>query len=469
MENVLIKKRKIVYPKIVNGLFRKFKSIILLIAYLVYYCLPWLRWERGENLPNQAILYDIVGRKYYLFDIVVYAQDIFWLAAVLIISAMFLFYITGLFGRAFCGYFCFQTLWTDAFMHVERFIQGDRNKQMRLSKAPWKLEKIVKISATHLIILFISFWTGLSFTLYWGDAPTILVEFIYGEASYSAYVTTFLLTFMTYLMGQHAREQVCLYMCPYARFQTVMIDKDTLIPAYQALRGERDKGRHKASKGNKTQTERQQNNYGDCVDCGVCLHVCPTGIDIREGHQLGCIECGLCIDACNSIMDSVKYPRGLIGYYSENQLENSPKAKNPYLKFKSFAYVTVLVVTSTLLVLSVIGRKPFEATLNQTRQPLFTVLSDATIQNRYDIKLTNKTNKMAEYIFKLEGLEGAVLDLGHFKSYTLQAEKSVRFAIKIKSNQSQVSAKKKAIKVIAINRLAEETQEVVMDTFFFSP
>lgn len=468
-ESDLYQKRIAPVPKAVKGRFRRFKSVVLWLAFSVFFLLPWIKWDRGQGLPDQIVLFDIAGRKFYLFDMVVHAEDIFWLAGLLIIAAMLLFYVTGLVGRAFCGYFCFQTLWTDAFMHIERLVQGDRNKQLRLRKMPWNSEKIRKIGLTHLLVLATAFWTGLTFVLYWGDAYELSTQFFSGTAPLPAYVTAFFLTVSTYVMGQLAREQVCNYMCPYARFQSAMIDKDTMIPAYDMQRGERTKGRIKASKNYKTVEQRKQENYGDCIDCGVCVQVCPTGVDIRDGHQLGCIECGLCIDACNQIMDSVNFPKGLIGYYSENTLEQSPDSKNPFFKLKSFAYFTVIITTLSMLLYSVSHRDSFEATLNQIRQPLYTILADGTIQNKYAIKLANKTTQTAEYKLVLTGLPGGKIDMGYHPTYILRPEKSIQFLIKIKLRPEKATTHKKEIHIQAINIRVPEQPAVDMKAFFFVP
>jgi len=323
-----------IYPRSVKGRFRTLKWGILALAYAVYFLLPWMRWHRDYGAA-QAVLFDIPGRRFYLFDLIVYPQDIFWLAGFLMIAAMLLFLVTGLAGRVFCGYFCFQTLWTDVYMLFERLVQGERPARIRLSKQPWGAEKILKLGTTHALWLLTAFATGLTFTLYWADAPTLFVEFFTGEAPFPAYATTVFLTVTTYVMAGLAREQVCTYMCPYARFQSVMFDRDTLIVSYDDKRGEGSAGRAKVAAGLKSRDERQARGVGDCIDCGYCVQVCPTGIDIRNGLQYQCIHCALCVDACDTIMDKMNWPRGLIRYTSENALEGKPTR---LLKLKNIGY-----------------------------------------------------------------------------------------------------------------------------------
>ncbi|QKT03282.1 cytochrome c oxidase accessory protein CcoG [Ectothiorhodospiraceae bacterium 2226] len=413
--------RVAIYPRSVKGRFRNLKWGILGLAYGVYFLLPWLRWDRGQG-PSQAVLFDIPGRRFYLFDLVVYAQDIFWLAGLLIIAALLLFFVTGILGRVFCGYFCFQTLWTDVFLFVERFVQGERPARIRLAKAPWSVGKAAKLSLTHLLWLLIAMATAATFVLYWGDAPSLLVAMVTGEAPSAAYVTVFFLTATTYVMAGWAREQVCTYMCPYARFQSVMFDSDTRIVGYDTGRGEGKAGRAKLAPGLKTREERHAKGVGDCVDCGYCVQVCPTGIDIRNGLQIECISCALCIDACNNIMDHAGFPRGLIGYTSEKEQSGAPVR---VLKPKTYGYGLALLVAVGALTWSVAAREPFELSVTQIRQPLAVTLSDGRVQNNYELKLTNKTNETARYAIGITGLQGAELEIGRFETVSLEPGRSV--------------------------------------------
>ncbi len=417
-----------IYPRTVKGRFRNLKTAILLLAYGVYFLLPWLRWDRGTG-PDQAVLFDLAGRRFYIFDLVVYAQDIFWLAGLLVIFAMLLFFVTGLAGRVWCGYFCFQTLWSDVFYMVERWIQGERNKRMKLARSPWNANKILRYSLTWLVWLLISLLTGVAFTLYWGDAPELFMQMITGKAPFAAYATTLFLTATTYVMAGLAREQTCTYMCPYARFQGVMFDSDTLIVAYDEKRGEREKGRQKPSKQWLAREARIENGVGDCIDCGFCVQVCPVGIDIRKGQQYECISCALCIDACDTIMDSIGYPRGLIRYTSEKGLEG--KKSNPYT-LKNIGYAVVLVLTIGALIWSIMTRSDVEVNVRQIRQPLSVLLSDGRVQNRYELKLNNKTSKPRHFRLEIRGLPDAELVSNWKDDIKLNPEHSIKFQARIK-------------------------------------
>ncbi|MFO8155010.1 MAG: cytochrome c oxidase accessory protein CcoG [Pseudomonadota bacterium] len=427
-------KRIPIHPRSVKGPFRRFKLAIMLVAYGVYFLLPWLRWER-ETGPNQAVMFDIPGRTFYIFDLTVFAQDIFWLAGFLIIGAWLLFFATSVFGRVFCGYFCFQTLWTDAYMYIERFIQGDRPRQKRLYNGPWNMEKIGKYAATHISWLLLALLTGLTFTLYWADAPSLVMQMVQGEAPFAAYATTGILMTTTYVMAGLAREQVCTYMCPYARFQSAMFDRDTLIVGYDANRGERENGRHPLKKGLKTREERMAQGYGDCIDCGLCVQVCPTGIDIRDGLQYQCISCALCIDACNNIMDSVNFPRGLVRYSSENELEGG---KTHFFKFKNIGYAIGILVASTALVWSIVQRDPVEFYTSQVRQPLAVTLSDGRIQNRYDLRVSNKSTTSFTYQVRVEGLSDPSVDMGGYGAVEVAPEETSRLRARVSVDPERI-------------------------------
>lgn len=417
-----------IFPRSVKGKFRTLKWGVLVLAYGVYFLLPWLRWERAAA-PDQAVLFDIEARRFYVFDLVVHPQEIFWLAGFLVIAALLLFFVTGIAGRVFCGYFCFQTLWTDVYILIERLVQGERPARIRLSKAPWSAEKVIKLGATHLLWLLVAFATGLTFTLYWGDAPQLARAVFLGDAPFPAYATTLFLTLTTYVMAGLAREQVCTYMCPYARFQSAMFDRDTLIVAYDDQRGEGARGRAKLAKGLKTREERHAQGVGDCIDCGYCVQVCPTGIDIRNGLQYQCISCALCIDACNTIMDSLGWPRGLIRYDSQRRRE---EGRTRILKPKTIGYGVILLAAAAALAWNIVSTVGLDVAAIQVRQPLFVVLSDGRIQNSYEIKLNNLTEAPQRVEIALEGLPEAELDLGQIGDLVLDPQQRLRIRARVR-------------------------------------
>ncbi len=423
--------REPIHPKAIHGRFRRFKNGVLLLAYGVFFLLPWLRWDRLVG-PDQAVMFDIPSRRYYLFDLIVHAQDMFLLAGFLILAAWLLFFVTGLVGRAFCGYFCFQTLWTDVFMKVEHWVQGDRNKRMKLEKQPWNAEKITKKGLTIFIWTLIAFWTGFTFTAYWANAPQLFIDFFTGQAVSAAYITTGILTVTTLVAAGFAREQVCIYMCPYARFQAVMFDKETLLVSYDRHRGEGNIGRQPLQKGLMTREERQAAGTGDCIDCKLCVQVCPTGIDIRDGLQLACISCGLCIDACNEIMTKRGWPQGLIRYASEVELETGNKPS--LLKFRTIGYGIATTLASLLLIYGFYAMKPLDFAVLQIRQPLFVVMSDGTVQNNYQLKINNKEPVPLALELKVDGLNDAEVTIGgNFKTLDIPPDQTGNYLVHVRA------------------------------------
>lgn len=425
--NELYFKRALIVPRSVKGPFRRFKTAILWLGFAVYFLLPWLPWSRTDA-PSQAVMFDIPGRRYYLFDLTVYPQDIFWLAMLLFMAAVLLFFATALVGRAFCGYFCFQTLWTDAFIWLEHFIQGERPNRLRLTRASWSHpEKLLKVGGTRLIWGLLSFWTAFTFVLYFSHAPDMLAAFVNGEAAAAAYITTLALTLATYLAAGVLREHVCTFICPYGRFQSVMYDAETLAVHYDQRRGNGVSGRIAARTGMRTIQERSAQGHGDCVDCGLCVQVCPVGIDIRDGLQYKCISCGLCVDACNTIMDKMGWPRGLIRYDSEVNLAKTVPApvKLHWKSLKVMGYGISLVLMSSYLMYDMTHRNSFEHSIQQIRQPLFVTLSDGTIRNRYQIRLTNISGAEERYTIEARGLPQGALDLGNFHTVNIKNGKSV--------------------------------------------
>ena len=401
----LYKDRVKVYPKLVHGRFRKVKWLILATLLTGYYLLPWLRWDRGPTAPDQAVLFDIASRRFYFFWIEVWPQEIYYLTGILILAALSLFLVTSVAGRVWCGYTCPQTLWTDLFIHVERLIEGDRNRRMRSDKAPWTTAKVLKKSAKHLVWLAIAVATGGAWVFYFADAPTLALDLLAFQAPTPAYVFIGVFTVFTYMLGGIAREQVCIYMCPWPRIQGAMVDEDSLLVSYREDRGE-PRGPHKRGA--------SWDGRGDCVDCHACVAACPMGIDIRDGFQLECIQCALCIDACNDIMDRVDRPRGLIAYETFTNLDRRARGAQPVyrlLRPRVWIYVAAIAVVGAIMTGAMWNRSDLDVTIIRDRNPLFILLSDGSVRNRYTVKILNKAHEDRVFDISVRGLDDARLSL----------------------------------------------------------
>lgn len=380
----LYKKRVPIHPKRVSGIFRKLKWWIMAATLGVYYITPWLRWDRGPDTPNQAVLIDFPHSRFYFFFIEIWPQEIYYFAGMLIMAAVGLFFITSVFGRAWCGYACPQTVWTDLFIYVERLVEGDRGARIRLDKAPMSVSKAAKRITKYAIWLVISVTTGGAWIFYFADAPTLLDDFIHFDAQPVAYATVAVLTFTTFSLGGLMREQVCTYMCPWPRIQAAMMDEHSLTVTYKADRGEK---RAPYKKGESFE------NRGDCVDCNACVAACPAGIDIRDGQQLECITCALCIDACDEIMTKINRPRGLIDYDSiaamNGRIEGKPVPLKP-IRGRTIAYFALWAAIGVFMLFVFVGRTELDINVLRDRNPIYTQLKDGSIQNAYTFKVLNK-------------------------------------------------------------------------------
>lgn len=405
-ENItFFEKQARIYPRSVKGHYRRLKWLAIAILLVIYYGTPWLRWQRGENVPDQAVLIDMPAGRGYFFGIEIWPDEVYFITGILVLAAIGLFFATSMLGRVWCGYACPQTVWTDLFIWVEEKIQGDRNARMKLDKQGMTPERLWKKAVTHAIWLAIGLCTGGAWVFYFTDAPALLDRIRHLDVPWSVGSWILGLTASTYIMAGYAREQVCKYMCPYARFQSAMFDKDTLIIGYDADRGE-PRGKHK--KGD------SWDGKGHCIDCTQCVIVCPAGIDIREGLQMECIACGLCVDACNDVMDKMELPRGLIRYDTQRNQENRASAKlenRPLrdrlriLRPRSFYYMAVISVVSGLMLYGLQTRAQVELHAIQNRNPLFVKLSDGSIRNNYIIKILNKTHEARHFTLSIEGVE----------------------------------------------------------------
>jgi cytochrome c oxidase accessory protein FixG len=404
----LYEKRKGVYPKAVDGFFRRLKWAVMAVTLTIYYVTPWLRWDRGPYAPDQAVLVDLAHRRFYMFAIEIWPHEFYYVAGLLVMAGIGLFLVTSAVGRAWCGYACPQTVWTDLFQHVERAIDGDRNAQVRLASAPWGPEKIVKRVSKHAIWILIGVLTGGAWIFYFADAPTLMRSFLKGDAPMVAYTTVAILTATTYIFGGLMREQVCIYMCPWPRIQTAMLDEKSLLVTYKDWRGEpRTHGVKKAAdEGLKT---------GDCIDCTQCVQVCPTGIDIREGPQIGCITCALCIDACDKVMAQIGRPRGLIDYCTldDAAIEKTGGTAKPLLRTlfrpRTLAYLSIWTAIGVAMLFALGARTRLDLSVQQDRNPIYVQLSDGAIRNNYTVKVRNMETRPRKVLLGVSGLEEAMM------------------------------------------------------------
>jgi cytochrome c oxidase accessory protein FixG len=391
----LYAKREQIYPREVHGLFATWRVVMVALTLGIYYILPWINWGTGR----QAFLIDLPGRKFNLFFWTFWPQDLFYLTALLIISALSLFLFTAVAGRLWCGYTCPQTVWTEVFLWIERKIEGDRPKQMKLAAKPWDLDKVLKKGSKHLVWIVFSAWTGFTFVGYF----TPIRELSYSFASFSLGPwETFWIAFYgfaTYGNAGWLREQVCIYMCPYARFQSAMFDRNTLIISYDPKRGE-PRGSRRRSDSYKAM------GLGDCIDCTLCVQVCPTGIDIRNGLQYQCIACGACIDACDAVMDKMGYPKGLIRYTTENELEGAPRH---ILRPRVIVYTLLLAGIAAALVTAVLLRTPLELHVIRDRNVLYRPTDQGLVENVYLLKILNMDTEPHVYTVRAAGIEGLQL------------------------------------------------------------
>jgi len=396
-EPQLYAKREPIFPKRVKGNFRNLKWWILAITLGIYYITPWIRWDRGPNLPDQAVLVDLASRRFFMFWIEIWPHEFYFIAGLLIMAGLGLFLFTSALGRVWCGYACPQTVWTDLFILVERWMEGDRNAQVRLWNGKWTAHKWRLRLSKWAVWLVISVATGGAWVFYFADAPTLMVDLLTGQAAFVAYGSVALLTATTFFFGGFFREQICIYACPWPRIQAAMMDEDTLTVAYRDWRGEpRGKLRTIESEG-----------QGDCIDCMACVNVCPTGIDIRDGQQMACITCALCIDACDETMDRIGKPRGLIGYLAATD-EVSERAGNPprkiwkhILRPRTLAYTFLWGAVGMGLLVALFIRADIDVSVAQIRNPVSVILSDGSVRNAYDVRLKNKNGDDRAFLISI--------------------------------------------------------------------
>jgi len=396
----LYEKQKKIHPRSVTGRFARWRWIMVWLTQLVFYGLPWLTWN-----DRPAVLFDLDARRFYIFELVLHPQDFIFLTALLIISAYGLFLFTAVAGRLWCGFTCPQTVYTEIFLWVERRFEGDRLARMRLDAAPWSWNKAWRKTGKQAAWLAIGLWTGISFVGYFTPIRELTGEIAsFGLGPWESFWVLFY-GFATYGNAGYLREQVCLYMCPYARFQSAMFDRDTMIVSYDPQRGEARGSRSRKA-------DPKALGLGDCIDCSLCVQVCPTGIDIRDGLQYQCISCAACVDVCDGVMDKMQYPRGLIRFATQNGLVNRwsrAQVLRRVFRPRVLVYSGVLVLIAGAFVTSMLLRSPFKVDVVRDRGALARLVGDGQVENVYRLQVMNATERAQRYRVTVEGLDGAVI------------------------------------------------------------
>jgi cytochrome c oxidase accessory protein FixG len=404
-DRALYAARQKIYPRLAHGFYRRLKWIVMAATLGIYYGLPWLRWNRGPDLPDQAVLLDMANNRFFFFFLEIWPQEFYFVTGLLILAALVLFLVTSAAGRVWCGYTCPQTVWTDLMIVIERFWQGDRNARIRLDKEPWGALKLFKKGMTHLSWLAVGLLTGGALVFYFRDAPTLVRELISGTAPFIAYLFLGIFALTTYVLGGLAREQVCTYMCPWPRIQGAMTDSHTLLVSYKIVRGEPRGAMRKGVDGAVDWSRR-----GDCIDCKACIAVCPAGIDIRDGSQLECIQCALCIDACDEIMDRISRPRGLIAYETVAKIEANAAGRQQSFQLvrpRTMLYAGLSVLVGVIMLAGWLNRSVVEVNVLHDRNPPYVRLTDGSIRNGFTVKILNKLHMPRDYSVSVKGIADA--------------------------------------------------------------
>jgi cytochrome c oxidase accessory protein FixG len=391
----LFESAKKIYPREISGRFDRLSRLATITLLGLFYAVPWIPWDE-----RQAVLFDLPARKFHIFGLTLWPQDFPYLALLLMILAYSLFFFTAIGGRLFCGFACPQTVWTEIFIWMEQFTEGTRSQRMKLDKAPWSFNKFRRKFSKQFLWITFALWTGFTFVGYFQPIRELGADILALNVGGWTLFWGLFYGFATYGNAGYMREQVCKYMCPYARFQSAMFDKDTLIISYDEERGE-PRGSRKRTDDHKAR------GLGDCIDCQLCVQVCPTGIDIREGLQYECIACAACIDACDSIMDRMDYPRGLVRYTTENALHHK---KSRLLRPRVLIYASLLVILVAILVTSLATRTPVILDVIRDRNSLYREVGGDMIENIYTLKIVNQSPDAREFRLAVSGVDGISLD-----------------------------------------------------------
>jgi len=447
----LFEEHKKIYPLNVSGLFRKLKWFFLINMLAFYFVGPFFRWSRGADNPSQMILLDIPNRRFYFGPIEIWPQEVYYFTGILMVAALLLFLTTAVAGRIWCGWWCPQTIWVDLYMFFERLIEGDRRQRMALDKAPMSFGKFIKKVLKHSIWLFIGFITGLALVLYFGDAFEVLAGIGNDIATFfsqlaslqipdmpqymSAWLWITITTGMTYLMAGFAREQMCIYMCPWPRIQAALTDTEALNVTYRYDRGEPRGSIKKAKK-----LAAQGVSSGDCVDCNQCVWVCPTGTDIRLGMQLSCINCGLCIDACNNIMTKLGRSRGLIAFDTDLNIERRIKGeKNKFrpVRPRTLIYFFGLLLAAGLMAYGLTHRSVTGINVLHDRNPVFVEEGDGSIMNGFTIRMLNMESKERRFSLKVTGIDGLKIRKVSEGMYAFKRGADGKFIVNVTSDTTR--------------------------------
>ena len=424
----LYQARRKIYPQRVHGTYRRIKWAVLFVTLGIYYFTPFLRWDRGPNAPGQAVLIDLPNRRFYFFFIEIWPQEIYYLTGLLILAAMTLFLMNALAGRVWCGYLCPQTVWTDLFQTIERWTEGDRREHLLRDRGGWTAERVGRAATKHFLWLMIAWWTGGAWVLYFADAPTLVRDLATLHAPFVAYVWIGILTFTTYALAGWMREQVCLYMCPWPRIQAALTDEYALNVTYRY-----DRGEPRASVKKSAALLAQGLPAGDCIDCLQCVHVCPTGVDIRNGPDLGCIQCGLCIDACDAVMAKVGRPARLIAYDTDINIKHRQEGTAPiyhFVRLRTALYVVIIALVCGTMTFALATRNAQSISVLHDRNPVFVRLSDGAVRNAYTVRIANKRSERREFTLSISGLAGSLLDV-------VQEREDGRFVIDVGPDQTR--------------------------------
>ena len=447
----LYQKREKIYTRAIEGFYQRIRVFTGWPLLLGYFILPWLNW--GDR---QSVLFDLPARQFHVLGVTFWPQDMVMLAWVLIISAFLLFAVTNLAGRVWCGYSCPQTVWTSIFMWMEQKAEGTRNQRIKLDQSPLSFEKVRKKALKHTMWLGFAFLTAFTFVGYFTPIRQLGIDVLaFNVNAWAGFWIAFFAA-ATYINAGWMREQVCLYMCPYARFQSVMFDPDTLIISYDKARGE--------PRGSRKRDEKSADvGLGDCIDCQLCVQVCPTGIDIRDGLQYECIGCALCVDACNSVMEKMEYPKGLIRYATENSLEGKT---THIMRPRLIGYFVAVALMIALLGYRIVDRDVIELSVLRDRQALYETTADGLIENRYVVKLANKTQDTHRY--EVDVNTPVVLQGFSASPVTLEPGELLDLPLRLQARPEDVTGTRMPLTVV-VRQMDNEDSVAEVESSFYGP